>query len=561
MAAMADAMDMNPRFAGASIHRVVAAFVLVALQATAWSTDNSLLSIYTPDIAAATAKLHARTLAVVDTLPYTKHVSGKDGIDPNTPLPIQYLRYPVPAAPSTIQVPYPDGTTKAMLVATPGTGNAGFLFVDFSGTRRVQFAKLTISPLDGPNHPEWSAQTWYRVSSDGGNTFSNFKQVIASGGGFNSFHPIPGVNIGTNGYMFPGDSLIVAGNQGQDILLPLEVSPLNAEGVIDQTPFNPPYNSTSFQEVRILRGHWRSDGSDLDWEVGGPANVPISQSTNGVDETAVAELIPNGHCLIVSRGSNEHAPNPVPVGHYWIFDSQDGCRSWTGPGRPLGWDDGSIYYAPAAAPLLIQESGRNRIIFMGANSDTNSTGNLPRTRVIAAELDSTHLTLLKHSAVIVDEKDNFDTNSVDLIAANQYYPQSDGRVFYDLVRTDYGYCTGGVCAPANCATALPGCPAFPNNWHILNPTPSAMPQFAISADPSVTNGIKWSAVPTASKLLVYARNPSKQYFWELNGVLSGSATSYVLQGLPANNPLTVNVFAVFSDGRVSSSNQMGMTVH
>jgi len=492
-------------------------------------------------------------LAAVDIESHRKHVFGSDGIDPNASLPVQHSRYSFPTAPATLSIPSLRRNKKwTMEVSTHDS--AGYAFVDSTGQRYLQFALLTLGNAEAAGGLH-TAQTWYRLSKDGGKTFSQFKQVIARGTEFSAFHPLPGVRIGTNGYQFPGNSLIVASNDEQDVLLPLEITPLDSDG----NRIRPHVRVTTYSEVRILRGHWRSDGSDLDWELGQPAQVAMSQSTRGLDETAIVELSDKGRCLIVSRGSNQNAPDPVPPGHYWLFESRDGCRTWAGPGKPLGWDDGSTYYAPAAPPFLYEKSD-HRALFIGAHSDTNSKGNLPRTRVVAAELDPDSLTLIKRSAVIIDEQDRFDTPSVDLIFSNFWYLPRKDTLFYYMRRADSGYCIGGDdCAGR--ATSLPGKPPFPRNWHLLKPMPASDgSQFTISADPTVINGLQWHSVPDARKLLIYARNPAKQNFWQLNGEVAGGATSYALQALPMGRAVTVNVFAVLADDKLSSSNRVTLTI-
>jgi hypothetical protein len=546
--------------------------------------SNPLLTTYLPAIVAAQSTFNSDTLAVVDTLSFRKHVSAiasnSDGLPnpsslPTTPTGQTYyipIESPCPPPPAVCQIaipfPIPNALTafnttnpQPMNLQAPADNNAGYALIDSTGTRYVQFVLLTIGNADSGSNPhaELTAQTWYRISNDGGNSFGALKQIIVGGTGFSAFHPMPGVNIGVNGYEFPGDSFVVASNQGGDVLIPLEITPLGPDG----NPV-PQYKIvTSYMEVHILRGHWRSDNSDLDWELGEAAQVPLPQSTRGLDETAIVEMATNGHCLIVSRGSNENAPTPVPAGQYWLFESQDGCRTWVGPGVPLAWDDGSTtYYAPAAAPFLYKD-GNNRIIFMGANSDMNSNGNLPRTRVVAAELDLTQLKLLKRSAAIVDEQDGFDTGGVDLIYGNRYYPQNTGNIFYYTTRVDSGFCS----PTSDCLKAdkLPGSPAFPLNWHLLNPIPNASAAFAITADATVANQVDWPAVPNAQTFFVYARNPSHHGFWELQGSVPGTAIGYVLQtqpppnGLPPNSDVEVNVFAADSKGVLTSSNQI--TIH
>jgi len=515
--------------------------------------NSALLRTYLPAITAAISNFNPDPLAVVDTLP-NRHQLG-DGV-PDQAVPLQYISSrgalgqsfpPLTNIPGTCTGTDNQGHPVSWSIGT--NIDAGHSIIDSTSTQYLQFLAVTCGSSD--NHQAvTSAQTWYRIGHGPPNnvTFGPFKQLI--GPGFTPTNPMPGLIVGKNGYQLPGDTLIISSNQEQDVLLPIAFSPpLDSNG----NPVQSQYNVTSYAEAHILRGHWRSDGSDLDWQLGQAAQVPQTESTRGLDETAIVEMATNGHCIIVSRGSNEG--NLSLVGHYWLFESQDGCRTWVNAGIPLGWDDGSTYYAPAAAPFLYKDAN-NRLIFMGANSDpNNSNANSPRTRVVAAELDLTQLKLLKHTAVIVDEKYGLDTDSVDLIFGNFYYPQSTGNIFYYARRQDLGNpCPAGT-NPANSC--------YPHNWHLLHPIPPPSASFVISADPTVPNQVDWPAIPNAQSFIVYARNPSHQGFWELQGSVSGSAAGHFsLQSLPSNTDVEVTVFAAADpNGVLTSSNQITIHTH
>lgn len=536
-------------------------FHVAALAETQAPLHGASLTTHAPVITAAKSTHNSEALAFVDTLPNRSQLG--DGSTPS--FPAKYIRsrflldqnyQPLTNVPGSCT----DSQGNPRPWAVQFHDDAGHSIINSTGTRYLQFLLVTCGVSDAPNQPDvgHTAQTWYRSSKDSGVTFGPFKQLIASG--FTPSNPLTGVLVGTNGYQFPGNSLVIPSNQEHDVLIPLEIiSPLDQ----NNQPINPnpPYVVTSYSGVRVLRGHWRSDGSDLDWEVGAMAEMaltPQTQSTRGLDETAIVEMATRGRCIIVSRGSNQNGNfdrgEASIESHYWLFESQDGCRTWVGPGSALGWDDGSKYFAPAAPPFLFKDRN-NRVIFMGANSDANSTGDMPRTRVVAAQLGLSQLKLLKNTAVIVDEKYGFDSDQVDLIYSNYFYPQNTGSVFYYTYRLDYG---------RPCADGTQNC--YPHNWHLLNPIPDAKAGFAISADPMIANRVDWPAVPKTQTFIVYARNPLHQGFWELQGSARGSAKGYLLQslppnGLPPDSDVQVIVFAKNPNGVLTSSGQMTIHIH
>jgi hypothetical protein len=570
-----------------SVLMMAVAGLLVHAPTLAATADGALLTTYLPAINAAISTFNPDPLALVDTLP--NRDQSDTGTSPELPRKCANSSDECSYTPSTAPFDTYDVPTNipGTCTGTDSKGNpkvwefqthddAGHSIIDSTGTRYLQFMLVTCGVSDAPGETDVgpTAQTWYRTSNDGGVTFTPFKQLVGTGN--TSLNPLPGVQIGSNGYQFPGNTLIISSNQEQDVLIPVEIiPPLGA----DNHPILSPYSVTSNSAVRILRGHWRSDSSDLDWEVGDMASLdllpPNTQSTRGLDETAVVEMSTKGRCVIVGRGSNEdggsNIGNPSVQGHYWLFESPDGCKSWPKSGVPLGWDDGSIYFAPAAPPFLFKDRN-DRVIFMGAYTPSNSTGNMPRGTVIAAELDLSQLKLLKRTTVIVDEQYAtdaaiYDTNLVDLIYDNNYYPQSAGSIFYYTYRDD-----GNRKAPCPAPHQDQNC--YSLNWHLLNPIPNPSPSFSLSADPTVANQVDWPAVPNAQRFIVYARNltdpaaPTEgsqpnQGFWEMQGTpgttVPGTATSFLLQSLSSNSDAEVNVFAVDSNGVVTSSNQI--TIH
>src|SRR5262249_36092311 len=161
-----------------AIRRAVGVCVLLACQTPALpSPPNSpLLSTYLPQITYTLANLNSKkSLALVDTLSFRKHVTGNDGLDGTLPVPTQYRRQlsgagcPTSTDPCVMTIAYPnangDGGThpQDMYIQSTAEANAGYNLGDSTGRRWLQFAILSIGPLDDPINPNGflTTQVWY----------------------------------------------------------------------------------------------------------------------------------------------------------------------------------------------------------------------------------------------------------------------------------------------------------------------------------------------------------------------------------------------------------------
>lgn len=447
-------------------------------------------------------------------------------------------RYSWPKHPPRLTIPYPDGSLKEHW--TYSHPSQGYTFVHSGGRRRVQFVLLSLGEADVPGTGREVSKTyqiWYRHSFDSGQTFTGFRPLIQSGSEYSPFHPIRGVYVGTNSYGFAGNTLIQEAQNG-DILLPIYSWPLEPG---TRRVYVPRHRVTSYSVAMVARGEWVEQSKEYVWEIGDPTSLPDTLSTRGIDESAVQELNSQGKCLLVGRGSNQGARlgETIP-GHYWVFKSEDGCKTWVGPPKPLALD-GQPFFAPAAAPLLVRSTATNDVFFMGAYTRSNPTGNLPRDKVIVSKVDPETLSLIKDSTQIVDQRDEFDGDYVDLICCNHYYRQPDGSLFLYYRRYH---------SRASSAAPL--------NWMVLKF--GAMTNSETKLRLGMENGvptISWDLekpdTENVEKTLVLVRGSHTDGLWEINSENTGIAQSVPLARLPPNQEVEIKVQSIFRNGTIGMS--------
>ena len=436
-------------------------------------------------------------------------------------------------------------------------GQPGWIYRDPATNRFVQFASLTKHFLDDPSVGSYvfeDTKLYFRLSTDGGLTFSvppeqqdpngcylrgPFRPAVKAGAQYSALHPFDDVDVKSNGVNLPGVAHIQNGFNG-DVLVPVAVTPRDKTG-IDLSEV------TSYTDSYVLRGAFSADPTALSWSQSQRARVPQTLSMRGADEPAVLEIDSTGRCLIVARGSNQ--ANTNIAGHYWLFQSADGCRTWnSGPTR-WGYSDGTTFFAPAANSILFRSPRNNRIYWIGQMSASNSDGNWPRTTLVAAEVDPQNLGVIRDSVTIVDRMDapRGDTGGLELNNA-QIAIQPDGSAFFDYPRPD-----ALKCLPQQCDS--------PDTWHRIDVSTSSGVQLSVSPTPDYMQGLAWTtALPDVVKWHLrrrYSSGPPMTTFWdEVGGPLSASARTTTIAGYEPWAEAEYEIVAERSDGSAVVSNRV-----
>lgn len=313
----------------------------------------------------------------------------------------------------------------------------------------------TTRGVDDTNTGALDYKTWFRVSPDRGKTYAPLKPLVQSGPGYDYLHPIEGVYVGKNGYVF-GGRLLLASNG--EILSPTYRWPLDE----NQKPLNP-HGAYTYMESGVLIGKWippksQGDFPDVAWESGQFVRPTSEESTRGSDESALAELPTPGHFLMIARGSNQNKPE-FP-GRKWFSLSKDYCRTWTKP-VPWTFTDGTPFYSTASLSSLIRSSKNHKLYWIGNITPENPDGNYPRFPLVIGEVEEPSGLLKRETLLTIDTRNpEHDSAKMQLSNFRTLEDPATGHLLITLTRMD-----DEKLPPTNDPkTWYQG----PPNWHLLS---------------------------------------------------------------------------------------------
>lgn len=285
---------------------------------------------------------------------------------------------------------------------------------------------LTTRGIDDTDTGSLDYKIWYRTSRDGGKTYSTLKQLVQRGDEYNDMHPIDGVWVGRNGFVY-GGRLQTASNG--EIIVPTYRWPVDE----NKKPLNP-HGAYTYMESGALIGRWTEDGSDVVWECGQFVRPEADESTRGSDESAIIELETPGHFMMVARGSNQNKPE-FP-GRKWFSESKDYCRTWT---KPVPWTDakGEPFFSPASHGSIIHSRKNGRLYWIGNLTPENPDGNHPRFPLVIGEIDRATQRLKRETLVTIDTRnEQFDTDKMQLSNFTTTEDPQTGNLLITLTRYD-----------------------------------------------------------------------------------------------------------------------------
>lgn len=317
---------------------------------------------------------------------------------------------------------------------------------------------LTTRGIDDTATGAVDYKIWYRTSRDGGKTYSALKPLIQQGDEFNDMHPIEGVWVGKNGFVF-GGRLQLASNG--EIIAPAYRWPLDES----KNRLNP-HGAYTYMESGALIGKRTEDGSDVLWDCGQFIRPEPHESTRGSDESAIVELDAPGHFIMVARGSNQNKPE-FP-GRKWFAMSKDYCRTWS---KPVPWTDtrGEPFFSPAAQSSIIRSRKNNRLYWIGNLTPENPDGNHPRFPLVIGEIDPASALLKRETLVTIDSRnEEFDTDKMQLSNFRTVEDPRTGNLLITLTRYDVARQSDGDQPKARRED--------PRNWYLIElpSTPGAV---------------------------------------------------------------------------------------
>lgn len=223
------------------------------------------------------------------------------------------------------------------------------------------------------------------VSRDEGRTFSAPRQLIVRGGTPRQW--APGIEYGTNSAMISFSSPFVDG-RGR-IILPAQWLPRILDSM---DTYLVPIEAICFVGETNSRG-------EIEWERMPPVSGDLTQTPRGLFEPTIAE-VGDGRLLMICRGSNGW--DAAIPGRKWISTSNDGGNHWSTP-RPLGYEDGALFFSPSSGSALIRSSRNGRLYWIGNITPTNPLANLPRRPLVIAQVDAERACLIRSTVEIIDD--------------------------------------------------------------------------------------------------------------------------------------------------------------
>ncbi len=294
------------------------------------------------------------------------------------------------------------------------------------GTTHVVQLIETTRGIDDTNTGAMDYKMWYRLSQDDGKTYGPLKPLIQQGDEYDYRHPIAGVWVGTNSFVFGG---AIASASNGEFLVPTYRWPVDE----NRQRLNP-HGAYTYMESGVVIGRWTADGTEITWDCGQFVRPTAEQSTRGSDECTIAELSSLGHFLMIARGSNENKPEFA--GHKWMSTSKDFGRTWTSP-VPWTYDDGSEFFSPAAMSTLIRSTKNGRLYWLGNITPENPSGNYPRFPLVIGEVDEESLGLKRETVMSLDTRHpEHDSTTMQLSNFRTTEDLDTGNLLITLTRMD-----------------------------------------------------------------------------------------------------------------------------
>lgn len=296
----------------------------------------------------------------------------------------------IPSLPKIIEVPFP--WKEERLISNNQGYITGNVFVDPKNRFVLQMMLSTPgTPDTSSGSPQY--KTWYRVSIDGGRTFSRPSLVMIEGN--TQENPMDGVEIGRNGYNVNFTTPIIMSSSGK-IIVPVNLHPWDEE---NQKIYNPA-DAYIFQDAGALVGEWNDNTKDITWRFGGWLRIDHNMSTRGLSEPSIVELS-DGRFVMISRGSNLKRPD-LPA-HAWVSFSRDDGMSWSLP-EPFAYSDGNNFHVPASCSTIFRSKVNGKLYWIGNLVENNPDGNFPRFPLVIGQVSEEPFGLIKDTILQIDAR-------------------------------------------------------------------------------------------------------------------------------------------------------------
>lgn len=257
-------------------------------------------------------------------------------------------------------------------------------WVDPHNGKLVEFWLDATLPTDDPLEGLRRWNIFYRIA--GGES----RQLIHRGAEYNPAHPLPGVYSGKNCAMIGDQPSYPISSDDATILLPIDITPLDADGNMTN-----PGGGYTYHDTAVLRGRWKDE--NIEWQMSDLVVADPARTTRGLSEPTIAMIDRNAYILVM-RGSNDKKPD-LPS-HRWISYSSDGGNGWT-EAKPWTYHDGTPFFSPSSCSQLVKHSS-GRLFWLGNITPENPKGNRPRYPFVIGEVDRGSGLLIREKVRTID---------------------------------------------------------------------------------------------------------------------------------------------------------------
>ena len=185
-------------------------------------------------------------------------------------------------------------------------------------------------------------------------------------------------------------------------------------------------------------GNWDKSLADYKWRISNTMYVSRRQSTRGLVELTISELV-DGRLLLMMRGSNTGLdPSQCPP-RKWFSLSGDGGLTWSGV-SDIRYDTGEQLFSPASIFRVIRSTKTGKLYFVGNITESPPDGNFPRYPLQIVEIDEEQVAFKKDTLTVIDDRDR---DSEDVQFSNFSLLENRETLDMELYMTRLGENGGG----------------------------------------------------------------------------------------------------------------------
>lgn len=276
-----------------------------------------------------------------------------------------------------------------------------------------------VLPTDNPLEGMFNWTLWYAVSNDAGATFTEPRQIIHDGPGYDAKHHLPGITVGSNCCMMGDLGQRIMPLPDGDLLLPIQVSLADEHG-----RYWNPTGGLTWTACQTLRARWRDDHT-LSWTAGARLDGDPQRTTRGLIEPTLARLA-DGSLLMVMRGSNTKRLE-LPS-YRWCSRSMDEGMTWS-PAEPWTDTQGQPFFSPSSCSQLVPIAD-GRLFWIGNICGENAQGNSPRYPLCLVEVDQRRGQVIRESCFNIDDRQPDESPHLTL---SNFYCRQDPRTGHLLL--------------------------------------------------------------------------------------------------------------------------------